>query len=630
MIPFNQVPGTNFHDVNLDWIINTVKAAVEDWTATKADWITTQEAWTETQEAWTELYTYVHNYFNTLDVSQEISAKIDAMAQDGSLLALIRDTVNQTAAAAAVSTTEDWLDENITQETGYVLDSSLTLSNAAAPADKVGAIVEKSPNLFCVTSAENGDYGPDDRAAITFQSPSRFSVTASAGTGFKLPCMGSTEAFSNTVFNANISAGTYYPLIKRTGISAAHVYPQFHYEAGSSNFTSIRAGETFTVTDDAEVWLAFGGSAFTGSFEMMLIAVDEAPETPPAYVDYGWITAQDTVARDQISSAQTTIGLIGAYVEGWPQMAAQSSAAALFHNVGQYPYKCYPRSFHCTQVAEIPGNPDSPNSSYATTGMASDGIRYLYIMTRLSESGEGSMVMRTYDTIAGTFIKEEILTGLGHGQAMCYKDGELFVVAWFTGDSDPVADGGSYDKIVVLDAATYAVERTIALGDIVTSEVTYDKRLQAIAWSPDFGCFVGVTAKVGENTDWSTQAILMFSEDELYSATQVADRDHILPGVIDGCIVTPSYIIPMTTYQPTYFTWDNCTNVSQGNVEYNTIQKYLHDVEDTDLTWESESAVLCNGAIYVNAIKFQTVDGALKNKGSFLFRVTPYNFRFLS
>ena len=33
---------------------------------------------------------------------------------------------------------DEWLDDNVMQETGYVLDSSLTMSNAAAPADLVG------------------------------------------------------------------------------------------------------------------------------------------------------------------------------------------------------------------------------------------------------------------------------------------------------------------------------------------------------------------------------------------------------------------------------------------------------------------------------------------------------------
>lgn len=35
---------------------------------------------------------------------------------------------------------DDWLSENIDPETGYVLDSTLTMSNAAAPADKVGVL----------------------------------------------------------------------------------------------------------------------------------------------------------------------------------------------------------------------------------------------------------------------------------------------------------------------------------------------------------------------------------------------------------------------------------------------------------------------------------------------------------
>lgn len=41
-----------------------------------------------------------------------------------------------------VAETDAWLEENITQETGYVLDRSLQSANAAAPADIVGDIQE--------------------------------------------------------------------------------------------------------------------------------------------------------------------------------------------------------------------------------------------------------------------------------------------------------------------------------------------------------------------------------------------------------------------------------------------------------------------------------------------------------
>lgn len=43
--------------------------------------------------------------------------------------------------AAIKEEVDEWLEDNIAQETGYVLDSSLTMANAAAPADKVGELM---------------------------------------------------------------------------------------------------------------------------------------------------------------------------------------------------------------------------------------------------------------------------------------------------------------------------------------------------------------------------------------------------------------------------------------------------------------------------------------------------------
>ena len=139
-MPFYQTPGSNFHDLNLDWILTQVKNAVEEWTATKAEWDTTKEAWSETQEAWAELQEYVQNYFANLDVSQEISDKIDAMAADGSLLAVIRSVVTTSTIAA----TEGWLADHITQETGYVLDDTLSVVGAAADAFAAGNALERA------------------------------------------------------------------------------------------------------------------------------------------------------------------------------------------------------------------------------------------------------------------------------------------------------------------------------------------------------------------------------------------------------------------------------------------------------------------------------------------------------
>lgn len=55
-------------------------------------------------------------------------------------LALLEDEISEVAPELIAEATDDWLEENVAQETGYVLDSTLTMSNAAAPADKVGEL----------------------------------------------------------------------------------------------------------------------------------------------------------------------------------------------------------------------------------------------------------------------------------------------------------------------------------------------------------------------------------------------------------------------------------------------------------------------------------------------------------
>lgn len=68
-------PYTDFHEMNLDWIIKTAKDV-----ATRM---------TTVEEAVSELHEYVHDYFDNLDVQEEINNKIDEMAANGELLAVI-------------------------------------------------------------------------------------------------------------------------------------------------------------------------------------------------------------------------------------------------------------------------------------------------------------------------------------------------------------------------------------------------------------------------------------------------------------------------------------------------------------------------------------------------------------
>lgn len=75
-------------------------------------------------DAYNQLQEYVNNYFDNLDVQEEINNKLDVMAADGTLSNVIKTPL------------ENWLNEHIT--TSPVVDKTLTISGAAADAKVTG------------------------------------------------------------------------------------------------------------------------------------------------------------------------------------------------------------------------------------------------------------------------------------------------------------------------------------------------------------------------------------------------------------------------------------------------------------------------------------------------------------
>ena len=83
--------------------------------------------------AFNTLQTFVNNYFDNLDVQQEIDNKLDLMASDGTLSAMVRPV----AAAMIPGLVSQWLEDNITPTTPAV-DKTLTVVGAAADARETG------------------------------------------------------------------------------------------------------------------------------------------------------------------------------------------------------------------------------------------------------------------------------------------------------------------------------------------------------------------------------------------------------------------------------------------------------------------------------------------------------------
>ena len=120
---FDKYPYTNFHNVNLDWVLERVK----EWGKLVEQ---NNIAFQNLEQANEDFKSYVTSYLENLDVQAQIDDKLDRMFESGELTDYFQPYVSTTVTT--------WLDENITEPTGVVIDSSLTVAGACADAKAVG------------------------------------------------------------------------------------------------------------------------------------------------------------------------------------------------------------------------------------------------------------------------------------------------------------------------------------------------------------------------------------------------------------------------------------------------------------------------------------------------------------
>ena len=173
-----------------------------------------------------------------------------------------------------------WLEDNVDPETGYVLDSTLTMSNAAAPADKVGEL----KNTFMPFSSVNSYNGNYSYGYVNQATGSWEASTASgsyAGTEEYIPVNGPLFCLALYNWGAATSIALRYALYNadKEYISGAII-------TDNTTYSKDAQGTPYLSFDNANVkFIRFSATKATFTAGLIKITVESSP-IPVGYSMY--------------------------------------------------------------------------------------------------------------------------------------------------------------------------------------------------------------------------------------------------------------------------------------------------------------------------------------------------------
>lgn len=237
----NKYPYTDFSQLNLDWFLNKFKDLLAEQQRVSGR----VQDLDETVQQFT---TFVTNYFDDLDVQQEINNKLDAMVADGTLSALIAPLVGDDIQDSVT----EWLNENVDPVgSAVVVDSSLSITGAAADAkvtgDDIGAInttLNKLIEIYIEDGAAQSSVYYKKVTALNVNKKYAFDVTADASGTFKLEA-GTTLSTSSMV--DTIYEGAFEALVTKhiSGYVPTGAYQYLRLSIASTGSWTVKVYEVY-------------------------------------------------------------------------------------------------------------------------------------------------------------------------------------------------------------------------------------------------------------------------------------------------------------------------------------------------------------------------------------------------
>lgn len=233
----------------------------------------------------------------------------------------------------------------------------------------------------------------------------------------------------------------------------------------------------------------------------------------------------------------------------------------------------------------------------ATQGMCSDKTNFIWFTYRETNADSQVTTIVKADIRTGQIIKSVSEREYGHANGMCYirESNEIWITSWVTDDTVYYDDGGTADRISVIDADTLLFKRAFGLKSVLGETFGIDSLkpfLSTIAYHSGTKIFVGSLSPTA-----GSRGLVLFTLEGGYISHKL-----IYHNVSGGVDCDNSYIYALFGRKLYYYDW----GLTEIGV---TTDAILEDVTASmGTTQEDESICILENYAIVNANSYNDTE----------------------